>query len=132
MIRRVAITLLAVVIAAFRLGRRRRGRPVEVSAREIIAARLSQIREVGGEPDGRAVAVDQAAWARRQELIAADSVIAVVQGARSTIVHAGAAEARAVLDDLQRVAAAHPEGLPGHIVANARLQFDELMRRNIQ
>jgi hypothetical protein len=37
-----------------------------------------------------------------------------------------------VLDDLQRVAAAHPEGLPGHIVANARLQFDDLMRRNIQ
>jgi hypothetical protein len=128
MIRRVAITLLAVIIAAFRLMRRRK----QVSAREIVAARLSQIREVGGEPDGRAVAVDQAAWARRQELIAADSVIAVVQGARSTIVHAGAAEARAVLDDLQRVAAAHPEGLPGHIVADARLKFDALMRKTIQ
>jgi len=74
----------------------------------------------------------QAAWARDQERIDAASVIAVVQGARSTIVHAGAAEARAVLDDLQRVAAAHPEGLPGHIVANARLKFDALMRKTIQ
>jgi hypothetical protein len=132
MIRRVAITLLAVIIAAFRLMRRRK----QVSAREIVENRLSviaeRIREAGDDAHCRAVRDAQAAWARDQERIDAASVIAVVQGARSTIVHAGAAEARAVLDDLQRVAAAHPEGLPGHIVADARLKFDALMRKTIQ
>ncbi len=74
----------------------------------------------------------QAAWAREQERITSDSILKVVQGVRAMITHAGAAEARAVLDDLQREAAAHPEGLPGHVVASARIRFDELMRSNVQ
>jgi hypothetical protein len=41
MIRRVAITLLAVIIVAFRLVRRRK----QVSAREIVESRLSVIAE---------------------------------------------------------------------------------------
>jgi hypothetical protein len=74
----------------------------------------------------------QARWAQEQELITSGSVIAVIQGVRATITHAGAEDARSVLDDLQRQASAHPEGVPGHVVANARLQFDELMRANLQ
>jgi hypothetical protein len=132
MIRRLAITLLAVIIAAFRLVRRRK----QVSAREIVESRLSviaeRIREGGDDAHCRAVRDAQAAWAREQELITSDSIIATVQGVRATIIHAGAAEARAVLDDLQLQAIAHPEGVPGHVVANARLQFDEFMRRNVQ
>jgi hypothetical protein len=126
MIRRAAITLLAVMIAAYRIGWRRRVMPAEVSAREIIAA-----REVGGDP-GPAVRDSQAAWLRDQELITADSVVSVVQLARGSITHAGAADARAVLDDLQRQAADHPEGVPGYVVAAGRVRFDELMRGNLQ
>jgi hypothetical protein len=74
----------------------------------------------------------QAAWLRDQELITADSVVSVVQLARGSITHAGAPLARALLDDLQQQAATHPEGVPGYLVANARMKFDELMRRNIQ
>jgi hypothetical protein len=138
-----AIIVLVALVAVICISRRRRPvRPVgedavpEVSARKPIESRLAilseRIREGGGDPDGRAVRDAQAAWAREQELITSDSIIATVQGARATIIHAGAAEARAVLDDLQREAAAHPEGLPGPLVAHARLQFDEFMRRNIQ
>jgi hypothetical protein len=144
MIRRLAITLLAVIIVAFRLGRRRK----QVSAREIVESRLSviaeRIREGGGlapkgaEPEvqdgdpGPAVRDAQAAWLWDQELITTDSVITVVQGVRATITHAGAVEARALLDDLQQQAANHPEGVPGYLVAAGRVRFDELMRRNIQ
>jgi hypothetical protein len=74
----------------------------------------------------------QAAWLRDQELITADSLVSVVQLARGSITHAGAPLARALLDDLQQQAAAHPEGLPGPLVAGARLRFDELMRSNLQ
>jgi hypothetical protein len=142
--RRLAITVLAVIIAAFRLVRRRRKDTGEVSAREVIAARLSQIREVGGlapkgaEPEvpggdpGPAVRDAQAAWLRDQEFITADSVIATAQKARAEITHCGAAEVRRLLDGLQREADTHPEGLPGHVVASARLRFDELMRANLQ
>lgn len=108
----------------------------EVSARELIASRLAvlseRIREGGGDPDGRTVRDAQARWMREQELITADSVVAVVQRARGEIVHAGAAEARAGLDDLEQQARVHPEGVPGHIVASARLRFDECMRSNLQ
>jgi hypothetical protein len=75
----------------------------------------------------------QAAWLRDQELITADSVVSVVQGARSQIVHCGAIEARGVLDDLQQLAANQSEGgVPGYLVAAGRVRFDELMRRNVQ
>jgi hypothetical protein len=144
MIRRVAIILLAVIIAAFRLVRRRK----HVSAREIVESRLSVIaernREGGGlapkgaEPEvqggdpGPAVRDAQAAWLWDQELITADSVIATAQKARAAITHAGAVEARALLDDLQQQAANHPEGVPGYLVAAGRVRFDELLRRNVQ
>jgi hypothetical protein len=132
MIRRVAITLLAVIIAAFRLVRRRE----QVSAREIVESRLSviaeRIREAGDDAHCRAVRDAQAAWLWDQELITADSVIATAQKARAAITHAGVVEARALLDDLQQQAANHPEGVPGYLVAAGRVRFDELLRRNVQ
>jgi hypothetical protein len=137
MIRRAAVTVLAVVIAAFHLARRRRHRRLvdTASARELVETRLSTISErirEGGDPDDNRVRDAQAAWARDQERITADSVIAVVQRVRASIAHAGAAEARRVLDDLERQASDHPEGVPGPVVAAARLRFDELMRTNLQ
>ncbi len=137
------IVILGVALVAVVISRRRRPvRPVgedaapEVSAREHIASRLAilseLIREGAAEPDGRAVRDAQAAWAWEQERITADSVVAVVQGVRAAITHAGAADARAVLDALQQQAADHPEGVPGYAVAAGRVRFDELMRRNVQ
>jgi hypothetical protein len=55
-----------------------------------------------------------------------------VQRARGAITHAGAEEARRVLDALEFQARVSPDGVPGELVANARLKFDELMRANIQ
>jgi hypothetical protein len=52
------------------------------------------------------------------------SIIATLQIARASIPHAGAIEARAVLDDLEQRAK--------KVVANARLEFDRLMRANLQ
>jgi hypothetical protein len=138
-----AIILLIALVAVVCISRLRRPvRPVgkdtppEVSARELIASRLAilseRMREGSGDPDGRAMRDAQAAWAREQERIASDRIVDVVQRLRAAIVHTGAAEARAVLDELQRQASAHPEGIPGHVVANVRLQFDELMRSNLQ
>jgi hypothetical protein len=72
------------------------------------------------------------AQAMRDGRMAADSVVRAVQLARAEIAHAGAAEARAVLDDLEREARSHPDGVPGPIVAAARMRFDELMRANLQ
>jgi hypothetical protein len=136
----IVLVALVAVVCIIRL--RHPVRPVgedavpEVSARELIASRLAilseRIREGGGDPDGRAVRDAQAAWAREQELITSDSVIATVRGVRATITHVGAAEARAVLDDLQQQAADHPEGVPGYVVAAGRMRFDELMRRHVQ
>jgi hypothetical protein len=145
MIRRVAITLLAVIIVAFRLVRRRK----QVSAREIVAARIATISErmregsvnLGAavrmlplecQNEAEAVRDFQAQWLRDRQLITSDSVLATVQVVRSTITAFGALEARAVLDDLQRQAHEHPEGVPGPVVANARLEFDRLMRANLQ
>ena len=135
--------VLVALAAMVCISRRRRPvRPVgkdaarEVSARELIASRLAilseRMREGSGDPDGRAMRDAQAAWAREQERIASDSVVVVVQRLRAAIVHTGAAEARAVLDDLQQQAADHAEGVPGHVVAAHRVRFDELMRANLQ
>jgi hypothetical protein len=82
--------------------------------------------------EAEAVRDFQAQWLRDRLLITSDSVLATVQVVRSTITAFGALEARAVLDDLQRQAHENPEGVPGYIVADARLKFDELMRRNVQ
>ena len=145
MICRLAIDLLAVIIAALRLVRRRK----QVSAREIVAARIATISErtregsvnlgdavrmlpVESQNGAEAVRDFQAQWLSEKNLITSDSVLATVQVARASITHVGGGAAHAVLDDLQQEAIAHPEGVPGYVVANARLRFDELMRRNIQ
>jgi hypothetical protein len=146
MIRRLAIALLAVIIAAFRLVRRRK----QVSAREIVAARIATISErmregsvnlgdavremlpVECQNEAEAVRDFQAQWLRDRLLITSDSLLATVQAARASIRHVVGEEARAVLDDLQRQAHEHPEGVPGPVVANARLEFDRLMRANLQ
>jgi hypothetical protein len=145
MIRRVAITLLAVIIAAFRLVRRRK----QVSAREIVAARIATISErmregsvnlgdavrmlpVESQNEAEAVRDFQAQWLRDRLLITSDSLLATVQVVRASITHVVGEEARAVLDDLQRQALEHPEGVPSPVVANARLEFDRLMRANLQ
>jgi hypothetical protein len=144
-IRRLAITILAVIIVAFRLGRRRK----QVSAREIIAARIAIISErmrEGGvnlgdavrmlpvecQNEAEAVRDFQAQWLRDRLLITSDSLLATVQVVRASITHVVGEEARAVLDNLQRQALEHPEGVPGPVVANARLEFDRLMRANLQ
>ena len=127
------IIFLAAIAAGFVI--RRRGRQTR-TLREPLAAVVDNVRRALADRNdveiGIAVRDTQARWLRNQELITSDSIIATVRGVRATITHAGAADARAVLDDLQRQASAHPEGVPGHVVANARLQFDELMRANLQ
>jgi hypothetical protein len=146
MIRRVAITLLAVIIAAFRLVRRRK----QVSAREIVAARIATISErmregsvnlgdavheklpLECQNEAEAVRDFQAQWLRDRLLITSDSLLATVQVVRASITHVVGEEARAVLDDLQRQAHEHPEGVPGYIVADARVKFNGLMRANLQ
>jgi hypothetical protein len=82
--------------------------------------------------DAEAVRDFQAQWLRDRQLLTSDSVLATVQVARASIRHVVGEEARAVLDDLQRQAHEHPEGVSGHIVADARLRFDDIMRRNLQ
>jgi hypothetical protein len=82
--------------------------------------------------DDEAVRDFQAEWRRDRQLITSDSVLATVQVARASITHVVGEEAHAVLDDLQRQAHEHPEGVPGDVVANARLEFDRLMRANLQ
>jgi hypothetical protein len=82
--------------------------------------------------DGKDVATAQAEWMRAQKLLESRGVVEAVRKALAEITHCGAAEARRVLDELQREADAHPEGAPGHMVAAARLRFDALMRANVQ
>jgi hypothetical protein len=115
MMRRLAINLLGFIIAVFRVMRRRK-----VS---------SAIPAVIAEPVREARTVE---WCRSQPTINSDTLIDAVQKVRGTITHCGAVEARAVLDGLEREAESHPQGVPGHIVADARLRFDQLMRSNLQ
>ena len=137
MIRRVAITLLAVIIAAFRVGlRRRRGiAPAPVPAPlppHVNLGDAVRMLPVECQNEAEAVRDFQAQWLRDQLLITADSVLATVQDVRASITHAGAEEARRALDELEQQAKSHPEGVPGYLVAAGRVRFDELMRRNIQ
>jgi hypothetical protein len=113
MIRRVAINVLAFFVAVFRIMRRRK-----VSAPAVVS-----------EPVREARTVD---WCRRQQTIDSATLIDATQKIRGMITHAGAVEARAVLDGLEREAESHPQGVPGHIVADARMKFDQLMRANLQ
>lgn len=126
-----------VVIAARVHSRRRRVGPARelVEARELAARTIADVAEEARRRDagdGRAITQAQAEWARSQALITSDSVIVALQGARALIRHAGAAEARALLDQVQAAAEANPEGVAGNYVAAARERFDELMRGNLQ
>ena len=123
----LAPALAAVLLGAIvlRIARRRR------RLRHVRIADVSNEARARGA-DGKAVAAAQAAWMREQGLLTADSVMTAVQRTRAEIVHAGASQARAVLDDLERVAVESPNGVPVQIVAHARLKFDALMRSNIQ
>jgi hypothetical protein len=120
----LAVFAVAVLIFA---RRRRAARSSPTSCADV--ANEARFHYAG---DGRAIRDAQARWAREQPLITSESVIRVVQGARAEIAHAGASEAREVLDELEHQAAAHPEGVPGYVVAAGRVRFDELMRGNIQ
>ena len=115
------VLLLAIVVRIVRRRRLRRMRLEDVSKAALARG-----------ADGNAIAMAQAAWMREQGLLAAESVVHAVQLARTDIAHAGAPEARAVLDELEHEAREHPEGVSGSVVAAARMRFDELMRRNLQ
>ena len=115
MMRRLAINLLGFIIAVFRVMRRRK-----VS---------SAIPAVIAEPVREARTVE---WCRSQPTINSDTLIDAVQKVRGTITHCGAVAARTELDRLQRLAEQNPEGVPGVVVADSRLQFDSLMRANLQ
>lgn len=125
----VVVVLVAVLSIALAISLRRRRRQLNIDAINEATAYFEAQNE---DETNQAKRDAQAEWARGQELITADSILTAVQGVRATITHAGAAEARAVLDSLQKEAADHPEGVPGHVVASARLRFDELMRANVQ
>ena len=124
----IALGLLAVLLAGFILRVVRRHRRVR-RARVVDVADEARARDAG---DGRAIRDAQAAWMREQASVTSESVVRTVQLARAEILRTGAPEARAVLDELEREAREHPEGLPGHVVAAVRMRFDELMRANIQ
>jgi hypothetical protein len=49
---------------------------------------------------------------RRRTIIPSETVLRAIQSIRATLTHMGAAEARAVLDDLEQRAKDRPEGLP--------------------
>ena len=97
-----------------------------------LGAAVREMLPLECQNDAEAVRDFQAEWLREQDLITSDSVLDAVRLARGTITHVGGGATRAVLDALEREADAHSEGVPGHVVAKARLQFDELMRRNVQ
>ena len=108
-----AVLLACFIVRVFvRLRRRRRARLVDVSNAAALGAEARRRREEG--------------------ILDSRTVLVAVQHARAEIAHAGASEARAVLDELEREARAHPAGLPGPVVAAARMRFDELMRTNLQ
>ena len=110
----LASALLAcfIVRVALRLRRQRRARLVDVSNAAALGAEARRRREEG--------------------ILDSRTVLVAVQHTRAEIAHAGASEARAVLDELEAQARTHPEGVPGHVVAAARVRFEELMRANLQ
>ena len=115
MMRRVAINAIAFCIAVFRVARRRRAR----WARPAVVA--APVR-----------AVCDAEWCRNQPSLDSGALVDALQKVRSSITHTGAVAVRAELDRLQRLAEESPEGVPGHIVADARVTIDALMRNNLQ
>jgi hypothetical protein len=115
MIRRLAINVIAFFVAVSRLIRRRK---VSAAIPAVVAEPVRAERTVE--------------WCRSQPSISSDTLIDAVRKVRGTITHCGAIEARAVLDGLEREAESHPQGVPGHIVADARLRFEQLMRSNLQ
>jgi hypothetical protein len=101
-------------------------------AREIIESQLAalsaRIRE-GGDPEGGAAPDARAAGARKQKRIPAESLIKAAQLGRTAIAHSSDPAAHAALDRLQAIAEANPAGVDGALVANARMDFDQAMRR---
>jgi hypothetical protein len=142
MISAIALALAVIILAgafevfvSMRRRRRRAPAPAPVLPSEPHVNLGDAVREMlplERQNDDEAVRDFQAEWLRDRQLITSDSVLATVQVARTSITHVGGEEVHAVLDDLQRQAAEHPEGVPGHVVANARLRFDELMRSSVQ
>jgi hypothetical protein len=112
---RAAITIIALFVVAYRVMRRRRAR----EARPAVVA--APVR-----------AVCDAKWCRNQPSLDSAALIDALQKVRSSITHTGAVAVRAELDRLQRLAEESPEGVPGHIVADARVTIDALMRSNLQ
>ena len=131
----VALAMIAALVAAF-------GHPVLALApalaavlltvfvlRVVIRLRRQRRARMASDVIGKAVATTKA---MREGLMTSESVMRTVQLARAEIAHAGASEARTVLDELEREAREHPDGVPGHVVAEARLRFDAIMRANLQ
>jgi hypothetical protein len=133
------VLALAAALALFFIRRRRRPGtapvPVPVPSPAVhvnLGDALREMLPLDRQNDPEAVRDFQSRWLRDRQSITADSVLETVQVARASITHVAGAEAHAVLDDLQRQANEHPEGVPGHIVAGARLRFDEILRGNLQ
>jgi hypothetical protein len=129
----VIILLAAAALMEFIFWRRRRAPPPVAPAP--VPAPVTNLGEAVAEmrpqtPEDELVY--QVNWLCQQRLIEADSILETVQVARSTITHVGSEKVRNLLDDLERQALSHPEGVPGPVVANARLEFDRLMRSNLQ
>jgi hypothetical protein len=133
----VLVLALGAALALFVFSRRRRRgiapAPVPAPVPHVnLGDAVREMLPLERQNDDEAVRDFQAQWLRDRQLITSDSVLATVQVARASITHVGDGGARAVLDDLQRQAHEHPEGVPGDVVANARLEFDRLMRANLQ
>jgi hypothetical protein len=131
-------TAVALVVALFWRRRHRAIAPVPAPVPPAATVNLGDARRQAavGEmhfQNEEAVRDFQAKWLREQQLITADSVIDAVQGVRSTITHVGEkSPVRAVLDHLEQQAKDCPAGVPGSVVASARLEFDRLLRGQLQ
>jgi hypothetical protein len=125
---RAFVFVLASAVAVARVLRRHRRHAGP--AREIIESRLAalsaRIRE-GGDPEGGAVRDAQAAGARKQKRIPAESLIKAAQLGRTA--HSSDPAAHSALDRLQAIAEANPAGFDGALVAKARMEFDQAKRR---
>jgi hypothetical protein len=134
----VLVLALGAALALFVFSRRRRRGiapapvPAPLPPHVNLGDAVREMLPLECQNEAEAVRDFQAEWLRGRQLITSDSVISTVQVARASITHVVGEEARAVLEDLQREAIAHPEGVPGPVVANARLRFDASLRGNLQ
>ena len=98
-----------------------------------LGAAVREMLPLECQNDAEAVRDFQAEWLREQDLITSDSVLDAVRLARGTD-HARRRRrySRGARRSCSRRRLPIPRAYPGTLVANARLRFDELMRRNIQ